>query len=74
MKENQLKQQKYYNRGSQLKEKVFNTEDSVLWLQNNVREVGVIVGKANTSRSYIVQDVKGNRFKRTSLHLKKKNK
>jgi len=72
MKENQLKQQKYYNKGSQLKEKVFkfNVGDSVLWLKVNVWEVGVIVGKANTPRSYIVQDVKGKRFRRTALHLK----
>lgn len=49
---------------------MFNIGDSVLWLKNSVWEVGVIVGKANTPRSYIVQDVKGKRFKRTSLHLK----
>jgi len=70
MKENQLKQQKYYNRGSQLKDKVFKIGDSVLWLKNNVWEVGVIVGKAKTPRSYIIQDVKGKRYRRTSLHLK----
>jgi len=70
MNENQPKRQKYYNRRSQLKEKMFNIGDSVLWLKNNVWEVGVIVGKANTIRSYIVQDVKGKRFRRTSLHLK----
>jgi len=70
MKENQSKQQNYYNKGSQLKEKVFKIGDSVLWLKNNVWEVGVIIGKANTPRSYIIQDVKGKRFRRTSVHLK----
>jgi len=70
MKENQLKQQKHYNKGSQLKEKVFKIGDSVLWLKNNVWDVGVIVEKANTPRSYIVQNTKRKRFRRTSVHLK----
>lgn len=30
----------------------------------------MIAGKANTPRSYIIQDVKGKRFRRTSVHLK----
>jgi len=70
MKENHLKRQKYYNKGNQLKEKVFQIGDSILWLKNNVWEVGVIIGKANTPRSYIIQDVKGRRFRRTSVHLR----
>jgi len=41
MKENQLKQQKYYNKGNKLKEKVFQIGDSILGLKNNVWEVGV---------------------------------
>jgi len=43
MKEKQLKQQKYYNKGNKLKEKVFQIGDSILWLKNNVWEVGHIL-------------------------------
>eukprot|EP00102_Acyrthosiphon_pisum_P018369 XP_008190098.1 PREDICTED: uncharacterized protein K02A2.6-like [Acyrthosiphon pisum] len=70
MKVNQSKQQDYYNKGTQGKEKVFKKGDSVLWLKNNVWEVGIIVGKAETPRSYILQDLKGRIFRRTSVHLK----
>lgn len=70
MKENQLKQHKFYNKGSQPKEKIFCIGDSVLWLKNDVWELGVIIGKANTPRLYILKDVKGKIYRRTSVHLK----
>lgn len=70
MKDNQIKQQKYYNKSCISKEKKFKKGDSVLWLKNNIWEVGVIVGEANTPRSYLVQDVRGKIFRSTTLHLK----
>lgn len=46
MKENQLKQKRYYKKRIQLREKVFQIRDSILWLKNNFWEVVVVAGKA----------------------------
>lgn len=70
MKEKQIKQQKYYNKSCKSKEKKFKKGDSVLWLKNKIWEVGVIVGEANTPRSYLVKDARGKIFRRTTFHLK----
>lgn len=50
MRINQFNHKKYYNKNCSKKEKSFKKGVSVLWLKNNVWEVGVIIGEANTPR------------------------
>lgn len=64
------KKKKHYDKNTKREGKCFKIGDSVLWLKNNKWEVGMIVGKANTPRSYFVRDVKGKQFRRTTEHLK----